>query len=681
MMSEALMESKSDQPAGEVAFIRASESQTYVSRSERDDYVTVTIPEVPAEARGQLAWLLETALDRALERRGACAPGTGASATMDSSLSDQLYRARLIGARGFAILLPTMEPITNRSGALDADDCAALRWWVGMTKHRPIRLYLDVADCMFGAYLEPVTLTQMLHLTSCAKEAPAAVVVEWVDSAAANAPVAADSSQDRGGEHEHAFDGSVRRAPISDIVASTGGRALTDSDAGASQALELESLASVQHETADADEDLPTETTNAPFSVAPTVLPPSASSLSVDEVLTNLRQIEQRISLASELRDASVDTLANQHAEIDRTSPHPSSEDAQAITTPIALQALAERGEQMMLDTGISCSKDPTDPQPQTHDVILPIPHPETIAAPAPAADATEAPHEDAANLPLHADAPNAWRSWMQRLEAARGPKPLNAIEQLFMHAYVPLSDAYHRGIAGAECSTVLDQWASSFAKSYSEAYDAMRVRGRRPMMVLDLPEAAQRLARLHGARTVQLILVDGMRFDVGMRVERLLLDELGQKATLTDRFLLWSALPTTTAQQLELIARGAESLRDGDIHSETPVLVARGRSASTLRRIRAGARELLKLDLVEARLAEAGPPLPERLDRLAVEVSTALASSISRLPARTLVAVFADHGFCLDSTDAGSASMRHGGASPEEVLVPGFAWLVGQPH
>lgn len=200
-------------------------------------------------------------------------------------------------------------------------------------------------------------------------------------------------------------------------------------------------------------------------------------------------------------------------------------------------------------------------------------------------------------------------------------------------------------------------------------------------MMVLDIPEAAQRLARLHGARNVQLVLVDAMRFDLGVRIENHLVNALGQQAALTDRFLLWSALPTTTSQQLELIGRGAEGLKEGDIHTETPVLVARGRQASTLRRIRAGNRELLKLDLVEARLGEPGGPLAQRLDQLALEVSEALASAFTKMAPRTLVAVFGDHGFCLDPTEFGSSAMRQGNASPDEVLVPGFAWLVGQTH
>ena len=46
-------------------------------------------------------------------------------------------------------------------------------------------------------------------------------------------------------------------------------------------------------------------------------------------------------------------------------------------------------------------------------------------------------------------------------------------------------------------------------------------------------------------------------------------------------------------------------------------------------------------------------------------------------LPPRTLLVVFGDHGFALDERGAAC----QGGASPEEVLVPAFAFLTGETH
>jgi hypothetical protein len=199
--------------------------------------------------------------------------------------------------------------------------------------------------------------------------------------------------------------------------------------------------------------------------------------------------------------------------------------------------------------------------------------------------------------------------------------------------------------------------------------------------MVLDAPDIALRTARLHGARTIQLLLIDGMRFDLGLRVEQRVRALMGQRAALAERLLLWSALPSTTEAQLELIGRGASGLSEPAKEPDSEILVARGRAAATPRRVKAGHRDLFKLDLVEARLSDPGPREPERLDALADEVATAVAEFLGKQPARTLVLAFGDHGFCLDPREHGTAPARAGGASPEEVLVPAFAWLVGGLH
>jgi hypothetical protein len=196
--------------------------------------------------------------------------------------------------------------------------------------------------------------------------------------------------------------------------------------------------------------------------------------------------------------------------------------------------------------------------------------------------------------------------------------------------------------------------------------------------MVLDVPDVAHRIGRLHGARAVQLLLVDGLRFDLGLRVEDAIRSELRHEVALTERLLLWSALPSDTRTQLELIGRGPQGLADFSGPPESEVPVARGRMARLARRIKAGHRELLKLDLVEATLSEPGAPEAERLDTLARDVTACIVDVVATMPPRTLLFVFGDHGFVLDEQGSGTGAARHGGARPEEVLVPAFAWLVG---
>src|SRR5690606_26706854 len=112
---------------------------------------------------------------------------------------------------------------------------------------------------------------------------------------------------------------------------------------------------------------------------------------------------------------------------------------------------------------------------------------------------------------------------------------------------YTPLKEAWMRNLAGPEAKAALKTFADSFEHSYSEAFDALRVRGKRPTMVLDAPEIAQRIGRLHGARSIQLMLVDAMRFDLGLRIQDRLRKLSRGEASLAERLLFWSALPTTT--------------------------------------------------------------------------------------------------------------------------------------
>jgi hypothetical protein len=279
---------------------------------------------------------------------------------------------------------------------------------------------------------------------------------------------------------------------------------------------------------------------------------------------------------------------------------------------------------------------------------------------------------------PLHERAHEAWPQWLRELEGARGPKPLASVERMFAKSYVPLRDAYLRGIAPPEVGAVLEGWAQSFAKSYTETFGALRVRTKRPTMVLDVPDVALRIGRLHGARSVQLLLVDGMRFDLGLRLEALLRARLGHEAALTERLLLWSALPSDTATQLDLLGRGPDALRGLERSGESGVTVARGRTARVPRRVKAGHRELLKLDLVEAELSEPGGTEAARLDALATSLADSVAELCEKLPSRTLLVVFGDHGFVFDSLSDGTTVARQGGSRPEEVLVPALAWLVG---
>jgi hypothetical protein len=268
------------------------------------------------------------------------------------------------------------------------------------------------------------------------------------------------------------------------------------------------------------------------------------------------------------------------------------------------------------------------------------------------------------------------WRSSALALAAAKGPQPLAAFERIFTQSYLPLCQAVDQGVTDPRALHARDEFRTNFVKMYTEACPTFAATGKRPKMVFDAPVVAARLAKLHGARTVQLLLVSSMRFDVAARVKEELYPRLGSTARVADEAILWSALPTTTSRQLDCLSRGADAMR-GPVTGDREIEAVRGRTAETVRRVKIGSRDVYKLDACETGIREAASGALEALPTVARTVADVVLRHAGSLAARTLLFVFGDHGFTIDA--AGIA--KCGGASPEEVLVPAFALLVGDTH
>jgi hypothetical protein len=549
---------------GEVRFVTAQErSQSHGSLGL---LLTVCVPPPPwADAtgtgqlqRGRLRDAIETAIESALELNDAPPPGVGDLADLDQCLSDQLYRARSVGAGGLVLCLPDLTSVGSLAGALDAEDSAVLRWWIAATAERPVMLLLDNANRHLGAYGPP---TRLEHLV---------------------------------GEHAE----EAHRAPAK----------------------------------------IPTERTSAPRDAGAPHHTESSDG-------------------ARDPMDRAERPPATSHVEL-------SGLNGSADGGLTSIEGDGATGGGVRVDVSLHVTT------PPTADRVVPL------------FPARESPfRKPSPRAGFSVGAPVDWRGFANDLALARGPKPLTFVERLFMTRYVPLLEAIARGEADETARRTAEQWADDFAKSYTEGFSALRVTGKRPRMVLDAPQLASQVARLHGAKSTHLVLVDAMRFDLGMRVHDRMCEALTSQATCTERLLLWSALPTTTPVQLDLIAHGPDGLANLPTPSEQEEPGVRGRASPTLRRIKLGGRDVLKLDLIQARLHEVGPPLAERLDGLADEAAAIIAAHARNLPPRSLMLVFGDHGFRMESSGAGTSAARGSGARPEEVLVPGFAWLVGDVH
>jgi hypothetical protein len=469
---------------GAVRFARTDERDAACRSLERAGLIIVELEGIGPSVRGRLGETIDLAIERELESRGMAGPGlpnrelAGGPATQDDALSDQLHRARRGGAKGIAIVLGPLRAAAGALGAIEPQDCAALRLLARAAEERPVVLLLDDRDARTGGYAEPMALEQVL--------------------AGEQAKVVAPS-----GRSPHVRSEAPQGAPV----------------------------------------------VSEPPPVAPVVRP----------------------------------------AGTDRDEP---------------------------------------------------------------------------------------WRTWTLQLTAARGPQPLAALEKLFAESYVPLNGAIAAGLDDPRARSAHDEFRNTFIKSYTDAFATFAATTKRPRMVLDVHDIANRIARLHGARSTRWLLVDGMRWDLSRLVAERVTARLGSRAVLADDLLLWSALPTTTMRQLETIARGVEALRMPD-ELEADAEPPRGRTAEYVRRLRVGPREIHKLDLVESRLSAARGAVMRALPEIADATADVVARHAESLAPHTLLFVFGDHGFAIDR----SGTAHQGGASPEEVLVGSFALLVGDVH
>jgi hypothetical protein len=685
-LDEEFMESQ-------VALVDSEGLRAMGERSQALGYLWVLLESPGPQHRGRLGLYLEEAIEQQLEDRGALPPGIQASTGLDASLSDQLYRARLLEMRGIALGIPSLEGITNLGRSLDADDSAVLRWWIAAAAQRPVQLVISNENTKLRVYPSPVLFETLFEVAQkpVTPRPPSLPMAESSQSMELSdlppdveltnmlgtevATVDPLYDQDSSEESDVGLDDG--RATLIDVDLPDLDRALglvAAEPAPVEEPAQVEPLA--QTLPSENSEQLPLAHEDCVSAEVPTqneghrpILETRIASPAPPPEMEQKGKAFDAPYLGDLDEDEFLRTLKEDSEKAPEVEALPV-EKEDLPSTPV-LASTSEVPTKRFLKNPFIRMANPREaiagPSGNVAEQKLHEPTLAGAAAPDP-------------NDPFNQLAAREWKTWVKNLEAARGPKPLSVIERMFVTEYTRLREAVRRGVAPSSAASILDEWQHSFEKSYSEAFDALRVRGKRPTMVLDLPEMAARLGRLQGAKRVQLLLVDGLRFDLGLMVQ----DRMRERAdaALTERLLLWSALPSVTQYQLELLGKGPDGLKESGDSDEPPALVARGPAARVPRRLRTGHLELYKLDIVEDCLRESGVPILERMDAIAEETSHAICDYLSKQAPRTMVVVFGDHGFRLDPKKAGtSEEASQGGSSPEEVLVPAFAWLTGAVH
>lgn len=662
-LSQAPTSSRSNTlPLGEMRFVASTDVSELCNGLCAQRFLVVGAATGPLAPTG-LRRRIDDAVEGELAARGALPAAIGVDAELSSCIRDQVFRTRALGSMGLAIALPPLSELTDPEGRLNVDDSAALLAWTRATAELPVVLLASEADKQVSAYA-PMPLERLLAAEGrAAAPAPPPAVDEatWLEASReppadpfdmTPAPVAVAPAREEARHRTPAPPAVVRprTTPVPPAVATR--EEAPRAELSVAARMMLSAPSDEENGAPKVDVAVVARATEARATQdgAP---PKRLKSGILKGTKTRLRHEERPVEARAPHADG---------ADGDEVHDLFSAEPARPATTMLSARDTARETDslRMRLDDALRVQR----PEETLH---------ETATIPVRARDT------GASRAVTSAE----WRNQAVELDAARGPKPPRVIEQLFMTKYSPLLGALARGEADGAVRAIVEGWAQAFEHSYTDAFSAMRVTGKRPMMTFDAPEIATRIARLNGARGVKLLLVDGMSFDLGERVAAELRARSTASGVCVDRLLLWSALPTTTPMQVALLSKGPDALRDTEPPSEQEHEIARGRAVGTLRRERAGTRELMKLDLVEARLRTAGPAYEERLDALADEVTNVLARYLESLPARTLLFIFGDHGFRLPrSADGrGTGPATQGGASPEEVLVPAYAWLAGGVH
>lgn len=316
--------------------------------------------------------------------------------------------------------------------------------------------------------------------------------------------------------------------------------------------------------------------------------------------------------------------------------------------------------------------------------------HAPVLLPQAAANDADAQPDEEELEAPYVPVDPEVMASHARALAQVRGPQPLAVLKTLFLSHYLPLGEILaesrtHGAHVEPRVATAFGTFRKNFERAYADAFPTFALTGKRPKMVLDAFEEATRLSRASATRTTSLLLVPSLRADLGQRTHEALAQMLPPDA-LVESGLFFAALPSTSARQEDTLARGAAALGPArpDESLPDPEWHARG----SLRRVRMGARDLFCLDTVAAfRAAPHGrgarfvSELHDLSESLAVAIARHAHGLVSgksaltngRSPERTLLFVFGDHGFAYGEDGV----TRDGGATPEEVIVPYFAYAL----
>ena len=182
---------------------------------------------------------------------------------------------------------------------------------------------------------------------------------------------------------------------------------------------------------------------------------------------------------------------------------------------------------------------------------------------------------------------------------------------------------------------------------------------GTHPTMIQDIPSILTRKRGVPDHREIRYILMDGMRWDLWEKIKSDFFEKKPNLFRVVKEGVLWSNQPSDTQSQLARLDKAFEEIQ--------PELDRKSL--------------LWKIGGIDEKIHTEKGPLPHLFGNIINYLEIDLFFRLKKLPSRTLLILFADHGFvenpAFDRTRKYEAPRyTHGKDSPFEVIVP-WVWVM----
>jgi len=205
-----------------------------------------------------------------------------------------------------------------------------------------------------------------------------------------------------------------------------------------------------------------------------------------------------------------------------------------------------------------------------------------------------------------------------------------------------------------------LHEFSAGFSKFYKQHLtDWEKAQGLRPTLIEDIPSVLSKKRGVPDHKGVYHLLMDGMRWDLWEHIKSEFFGKMPHLFRLVREGTLWAQQPTDTRNQLK--------------HFEQKFRVLCGNPDDE--------RLLWKVSGMDEKIHSEKGPLTHLFANVISYLEIDLLFRLRKLPSRTLLILFSDHGFVENPTFSPfdkyeSSRYIHGKDSPFEVMVP-WAWVM----